>query len=95
MTKGFTRLSVSGLVVFCGDLCGVEQGEEDAAECGLAAGWVVPLLEGVDASSGASGAYGYGWDLSGKRDVSVGRAQALLGADGEMAVGGAEGLKDG
>ena len=44
MIKGFTRLSVSGLVIFCGDLCGVEQGEEDAAEGGLAACGVVPLL---------------------------------------------------
>ena len=72
MTKGFTRLSVSGLVVFCGDLCGVQQGEEDAVEGGFAAGWVVPLLESVDASSGAAGAYGYGRYVSGKRDVGVG-----------------------
>ena len=67
MTKGFTRLSVSGLVIFCGDLCGVEQGEEDAAKSGLAAGGVVPLLEGMDASSRAAGADGNGGYVSGKR----------------------------
>ena len=72
MAKGFTRLSVSGLVSFCGDLCGVEQGQEDAAEGGLAVGWVVPLLQSVDASSHTAGSEGYGWYLSGKRDVSVG-----------------------
>ena len=67
--KGFHAVSVSGVVIFCGDLCGVEEGEEDAAEGGLAAGWVVPLLESVNASSDASGAQGDSGYVFGKRDV--------------------------
>ena len=94
MIKGFTRLSVSGLVIFCGDLCGVEQGEKDAAEGGLATGGVVPLLEGMDTSSSASGSNGYGWYLSGKRYVSVGGSEAKFGADGEVTVGGTEGVEE-
>ena len=85
-------VSVSGVVIFCGDLCGVEEGEEDTAESGLAVGWVVPLLESVDASSGAPCAQGNGWYVSGKRDVGVGGADAQVGADGEVAVGGTKGF---
>ena len=74
--KGFHAVSVSAsvskMVVFCGDLYGVEEGEEDAAKGSLAAGWVVPLLERVDTSSGAACADGDSWYVSGKRDVSVG-----------------------
>ena len=74
--KGFHAVSVSAsgskMVVFCGDLYGVEEGEEDAAKGGLAAGWVVPFLEGVDTSSGAACADGDGRYVSRKRDVGVG-----------------------
>ena len=73
----------------------VEEGEEDAAEGGLAAGGVVPFLEGVDASAGASGADGYGGDAEGEGDVGVGGAEAGFGAEVEVAVYGAEGLEDG
>ncbi|MCU1225823.1 MAG: hypothetical protein JWQ42_3916 [Edaphobacter sp.] len=58
--KGFHGVSVSSAVIFCGDLNGVQEDEEDAAEGGLAAGGVVPLLEGVDSAAGSSGAYGDG-----------------------------------
>ncbi len=34
-----------------GELEGVQEGQEDAAEGGFAVGGVVPFLEGVDASS--------------------------------------------
>lgn len=46
--------------VFVGGLGDVEEGEEDAAEGGFAASGVVPFLESVDASSGASSADSYG-----------------------------------
>ena len=76
-----------------GGLDGVEEGEEDAAEGGFAAGWVVPLLKGVDAASLASGSDGDGGDAAGERDVGVGGAEAGFGAEGEVAVDGAEGLE--
>ena len=69
-----------------GGLYGVEEGQEDAAEGGFAAGGVVPLLKGVDASAEASAADGDGWDSAGERDVGVGGAEAGFGAEGEMAV---------
>src|SRR5437660_12703277 len=65
-------LSVSGVKFFCGEVGGVEEGEEDAAQGGLTTGGIVPLLEGGDASSGAVGAYGHRGYVSRKRDVSVG-----------------------
>ena len=74
---------------------GVEEGQEDAAEGGFAAGRVVPLLEGVDASAGASGADGYGGNAAGEGDVGVGGAEAEFGAEVEVTVYGAEGLEDG
>ena len=49
----------------------------------------------MDASSRASGTYGDGGYVSGKRDVGVGGAQARLGADGEVTVDGAEGVEKG
>src|SRR3984957_15541620 len=82
----------SGVGVGCG-LYGVEEREEDAAEGGFAAGGVVPLLEGVDASAEASATYGYGGNSAGERDVGVGGAEAGFGAEGEVAVDGAEGVE--
>ena len=76
-----------------GGLGGVEEGEEDAAEGDFAAGWVVPLLEGVDAAAEAAAANGYGGDSAGERDVGVGGAEAEFGAEGEVAVDGAEGVE--
>jgi len=61
---------VKGLVG--GELEGVQEGQEDAAEGGFAVGGVVPLLEGVDASPQAACSYGDGWDVAGERDVGVG-----------------------
>ena len=52
-------------------------------------------MQGVDASSSASGAYGYGWNASGEGYVGVGGAEAGLGAEVEVAVYGADGLEDG
>src|ERR1039457_6750590 len=75
----------------CRQVGDVEQGEEDAAERGSAAGGVVPLLQGVDAAAEASGADGDGGDAAGERDIRVGRAEAGFGAQAEMAVDGAEG----
>ena len=73
----------------------VEEGEEDAAEGGLAAGRVVPLLEGVDASSGSTCSYSYCRDVFEKRDVGVGGTEACFGADGKVTIHGAEGMEDG
>ena len=78
----------------CGGLKYVEQGEEDAAEGGFAAGGVVPLLEGVDAAALATAADGDGRNAAGERDVCVGRAEAWFGAQGEVTVDGAEGLEE-
>ena len=78
-----------------GGLDGVEEGEEDAAEGGFAAGGVVPLLQGVDAAALASGADGDGRDAARERNVGVGGAEAGFGAEGEVAVDGAEGVEDG
>ena len=77
-----------------GELKGVQEGEEDAAEGGFAVGGVVPLLEGVDASADASGTDGDGGDVSGERDVGVGGAEAGFGAEGEVTVYGAEGVEE-
>ncbi len=87
-------------MVCCGSLFqdwlgGVEEGEEDAAEGGFAAGGVVPLGEGVDAAAGAAGSEGEGGDAEGERDVGVGGADAGFGAEAEVAVDGAEGVEEG
>ena len=87
--------SEGGGVGVGGGLDGVEEGEEDAAEGGFAAGGVVPLLEGVDAAACASGADGDGGDSEGEGDVGVGGAEAGFGAEGEVAVDGAEGVEEG
>jgi len=87
--------SDAGCVGVGGGLDRVEEGEEGAAEGGLAAGGVVPLLEGVDASSYASGADGESGDADGEGDVGVGGADAGFGAEGEVAVYGAEGVEQG
>src|ERR1700693_5689479 len=81
-----------GLVAF-GLLEGVEQGEEDAAEGGLAAGGVVPLLEGVNAAAGASGSDGHGGGVGGEGEGGVGGADAGFGAEVEVAVDGAEAVE--
>ncbi len=73
---------------------GVQEGQEDSAEGGFSAGGVVPFLEGVDASSGASCSYGEGGDAYGQGDVGVGGADAGLGAEGQVAVYGAEGVEE-
>ena len=80
---------------FGGEVGGVQEGEEDAAEGGFAAGGVVPLLQGVDAAAMASGADGDGGDAERERDVGVGGAEAGFGAEGEVAVDGAEGGEEG
>ncbi len=55
------------------DLVGdVEEGQEDAAEGGLASGGVVPLLQGVDAAAYAAAADGDGGKAAGDGDVRVG-----------------------
>jgi len=77
-----------------GGLDRVEKGEEDAAEGGFAAGGVVPLLQGMDAAALASSSDGDGGDAAREGDVSVGGAEAGFGAEGEMAVYGAEGVED-
>ena len=77
-----------------GELKGVQEGQEDAAESGFAVGGIVPLLEGVDASADASGADGDGGDVAGERDVGVGGAEAGFGAEGEVTVYGAEGVEE-
>jgi len=51
---------------------GVEQGEENAAEGGLAAGGVVPLLQGVDAAACTARAEGDGGDVEGHWEIGVG-----------------------
>ena len=56
--------SDAGYVGVGGGLCGVEEGEEDAAEGGFAAGGVVPLLQGVDAAALASSPDGDGGDAA-------------------------------
>ena len=76
-----------------GGVNGVEESEEDAAQGGFAAGGVVPLLEGVDAAAEAAAADGYGGNSAGERDVGVGGAEAGFGAEGEVAVDGAEGVE--
>ena len=70
---------------------GVEQGEQDAAQGGVAAGGVVPLLQGVDAAAEAARADGDGGDAERERNIGVGRADARFGAQVEMAVDGAKG----
>ncbi len=74
---------------------GVEEGEEDAAEGGFAAGGVVPLAEGVDAAADAAGAHGDGGNAEREGEVGVGGADAGFGAEAEMAVDGAEGFEEG
>ena len=75
-------------------MSGVEESEEDAAQGGFAASGVVPLLKGVDASACAAAADGYGRNSAGERDVGVGGAEPGFGAEGEVAVDGAEGVKE-
>ena len=74
---------------------GVEEGEEDAAEGSLAAGGVVPLPEGVDAAAGAAGAEGDGGDAKREREISVGGADADLGAEAQVTIDGVEGVEEG
>ena len=76
-------------------MSGVEEGEEDAAQGGLASGGIVPLLQGMDATSDAPGTDGDGWNAKGKRDVGVGGADALFSVEGEVAVDRAEGVEEG
>ena len=78
-----------------GGLEGVEESQEDAAEGGLAAGGVVPLLEGVNAAANAAAAEGDGGNAAGERDIGVGGAETKFGAEGEMTVYGAEGVEEG
>ncbi len=78
-----------------GELKGVQEGQEDAAEGGFAVGRVVPLLEGVDASAGASGTDGDGGDVSGERDVGVGGPETGFCAESEVAVDGADSVEEG
>src|SRR5271156_1824165 len=77
-----------------GSLDRVEEGEESAAEGGFAAGGIVPLLEGVDAAALASGSDGDGGNSAGEGDVGVGGAEPGFGAEGEVAVDGAEGVDE-
>ena len=70
---------------------GVEQGEQDAAQGGIAAGGVVPLLKGVDTAAEPSSADGDGGDAEGERDVGVGGAETGFGAEVEVTVDGTEG----
>ena len=74
---------------------GVEEGEEDATEGGLAAGGVVPLGDGVDAAAGAPGAKGDGGDAEREGEVGVGGADADLGAEAEVAIDGVKGVEQG
>ena len=78
-----------------GGLESVEEGEEDAAKRGFAAGRVVPLLQGVDSAAVAAAAKGDGGDSAGEGDVGIGGAEAGFGSEGEVAVNGAEGVEDG
>jgi hypothetical protein len=73
-------------------LGGVEQGEKDAAKCGLAAGGIVPLLQRVDTSSGTSAAHGDCGYVSRERDVSVGRAKTRLSAEREVTIDCSQGV---
>ena len=73
---------------------GVEEGEEDAAEGGFAAGGVVPLLQGVDAAAECHRRRWRWRECLGERDVGVGGAEAGFGAEGEVAVDGAEGVEE-
>ena len=78
----------------CGDLSGVEEGEEDAAEGSFAAGRVVPLLQGVDAAADSAAADGDGRDAAREWDVGVGGTEAGFGAEGEVPIDGAEGVEE-
>ena len=101
--RSFTRSSVTQALSlsggFCGELrCnlrGCEEEKKDAAEGGLAAGWVVPLLDGMDVAADASGADGEGGNAEGERQIGVGGAEALLGGEGEVTIDGAEGGEQG
>jgi hypothetical protein len=61
-------------LLFClaGEVGGVEEREENAAEGRVAASGVVPLLQGVDAAAETSGADGDCGDAEGERDIGVG-----------------------
>ncbi len=58
-------------------------------------GWVVPLLQGMDAAARAAGSDGDGRDVEGKGDVGIGGGEARFGAEGEVAVYGAKGVEQG
>jgi len=72
-------------------LCCCEKEKKDAAQGSFAAGWVVPLLDGVDVASDASRADGEGGNAEGERQIGVGGTEALLGGEREVAVYSAEG----
>ena len=77
------------------EVCGVEEGEEEAAEGGFAAGGVEPLVEGVDAAAGAAGGESDGGEVEREREVGVGGADAEFGAEAEVAVDGGDGAEEG
>jgi len=82
---------VKRLALFkAGEVGGVEEGEEDAAKGGIAAGRVVPLLKRVNAAADASGTDGDSGDAEGERDVGVSRAETGFGALVEVAIDGTE-----
>lgn len=77
---------------------GVEQepeGEEDAAEAGLAAFGVIPFAVGVSAAAGAAGAEGDGVEAHGEGDVGIGGGAIEAGLDTEVLVDGAEDVEKG
>ena len=73
---------------------GVEEGEQDAAQGGFAAGRIVPLGEGVDAVASAAGGQCRGGNVEGEREIGVGGAEAELGAEVEVPIDGAQGVKE-
>ena len=73
-----------------GGLTGIKEQEEGAAEGEVAAGGVVPLVQGVHTASGAAGAYGEGGDSEGEWEIGVGGADAGGCGEAEVAVYGAE-----
>src|SRR5215472_2104945 len=83
-----------GMVAFVcegeSDLCGGEEEKEDAAQSGLASGRVVPLLDGMDVASDATGADGERGDAEREGEIGVGGAEALFGGEVEVAVDGTE-----
>lgn len=61
---------------------GVEEGEEDTAECGFAAGGVIPFLQGMYATSGAASTDGDGRNAQSQGDIGVGGTDTLLSSEG-------------